>query len=90
MVILQTGIIIGTIQKEFKMAKEIVLDGDLKSILKALSKMKDPAGNSEIEKATGIEKSKLAAKVKKLKDAGFVDSPERCKYSITAEGKKNL
>jgi predicted transcriptional regulator len=72
------------------MAKEIVLDGDLKSILKALSKMKDPVGNSEIEKASGIEKSKLASKMKKLKDAGLVDSPERCKYCITASGKQKL
>jgi predicted transcriptional regulator len=72
------------------MAKEIVLDGDLKSILKALSRMKDPVGNSEIEKVSGIEKSKLASKMKKLKDAGLVDNPERCKYCITASGKQKL
>ena len=72
------------------MAKELVLDSELKSILKALSKMKEPAGNSEIEKASGIDKTKLAPKMKKLKDAGLIDSPERCKYSITAAGKKKI
>lgn len=72
------------------MSKELVLDEDLKSILKALAKMKSPAGNSDLEKASGIEKTKLASKIKKLKDAGLVDSPERCKYSITPEGKKKV
>lgn len=72
------------------MAKELVLDSEMKSILKVLSKMKEPAGNSEIEKASGIAKTKLGPKMKKLKDAGFIDSPERCKYCITAVGKKNI
>jgi predicted transcriptional regulator len=72
------------------MAKDLVLDSDLKSILKALSKMKAPAGNSEIEKAAGVEKSKLAPKMKKLKDAGLIDSPERCKYCITSAGKQKI
>ncbi|MBN2135457.1 MAG: ArsR family transcriptional regulator [Acidobacteria bacterium] len=72
------------------MSKDIVLDDDLKAILKSLSKLKEPVGGKEIESATGLSSSKVSSKIKKLKDAGLVDSPVRCKYSITSEGKGKI
>ena len=72
------------------MSKDIVLDDDLKAILKSLSKATDPIGGKDIEADTGLSSSKISSRIKKLKDAGLVDSPVRCKYSITDTGKGKL
>ena len=72
------------------MAKELEINDELKSILSALASASEPIGNKELETETGIPKSKLPTRVKKLKDAGLVDSPIRCKYGITDAGKGKL
>jgi Fe2+ or Zn2+ uptake regulation protein len=59
-------------------------------ILNALNKMTAPAAGKEIATASGVESEVVNAQITKLKKLGFVDSPVRCKYAITAEGKLQL
>jgi Mn-dependent DtxR family transcriptional regulator len=72
------------------MAKEIELTEELKSILKVLNKESEPLGGKDIEAKTGLSGSQVPGRIKKLKDAGLVDSPVRCKYAITEAGRKKL
>ncbi len=64
------------------------LDAKQKKILKALGGMKDPATNKQIAGAAGLESKDVTAAIKQLKEAGYVDSPARCKYGLTSAGKK--
>ncbi|MBU0514361.1 MAG: MarR family winged helix-turn-helix transcriptional regulator [Proteobacteria bacterium] len=70
------------------MAAKAALDAKQKKVLKALGGMSDPATNKQIAGAAGLESQDVTAAIKKLKDAGFVDSPARCKYGLTPSGKK--
>lgn len=69
-------------------AKKAALDGDQKAILKALKTAKDPIANKAIAEASGLDSKIVTKQMKKLRDMGYVDSPARCKYCITPEGKK--
>jgi Mn-dependent DtxR family transcriptional regulator len=59
-----------------------------KKVLKALKEINGPATNKQIATAAGLEGKAVTATVKALKEAGHVDSPARCKYGLTASGKK--
>jgi len=61
-----------------------------KKVLKALSGAKDPMSNKQVAESAGLESKKVSAAMSALKKEGLVDSPVRCKYSITAAGKKAL
>jgi Mn-dependent DtxR family transcriptional regulator len=61
---------------------------DEKKILKALKDIGGPATNKQIATAAGLEGKTVTATVKTLKEAGYVDSPARCKYGLTTSGKK--
>ncbi len=63
------------------------VSGEPKQILEALAKIDKPCGNKDIAEETGIDKKIITKEIGKLKKQGFVDSPVRCKYGITADGK---
>ena len=61
-----------------------------KKILQALAGCSGPCGSKEIVEATGLDKKVVSDQIAALKKQGLVDSPVRCKYGITAEGKTSL
>lgn len=66
------------------------LTDDQKKVLAAIEKIAAPCGSKEIVAETGLEAKAVSAKVAELKKQGLVDSPVRCKYGITAEGRAAL
>lgn len=59
-------------------------------ILQALAACGGPCGSKEIVEATGLDKKVVSDQIAALKKKGLVDSPVRCKYGITAEGRASL
>ena len=70
--------------------KETALSDEQKQILGALEKCATPCAGKDIAAATGIDAKAVSCKVTALKNKGLIDSPERCKYAITAEGRSAL
>lgn len=54
------------------------------------SNVRPPCGSKDIAEATGLDNKVVSSQITALKKKGFVDSPVRCKYGITAEGKASL
>lgn len=65
-------------------------DNELKKVLEALAKCDGPCGSKDIAEATGLDKKVISNQIAALKKQGLVDSPVRCKYGITAEGRASL
>ncbi|MCB2226432.1 MAG: helix-turn-helix domain-containing protein [Desulfarculaceae bacterium] len=63
---------------------------DDKKVLKALSGAKEPMSNKQVAESAGLESKQVSGTMSALKKEGLVESPVRCKYSITAAGKKAL
>ena len=63
------------------------LDAKSKKVLQALADADAPLANKQIANASGLESKEVSATVKALKSAGLVDSPARCKYGLTDDGK---
>jgi len=61
-----------------------------KKVLQVLSRMNAPASNKEICTEADLDTKVVTSQIKKLKDAGFLDSPVRCKYAITENGRNQL
>ncbi len=72
------------------MAKTADLDDNAKKIIKALGQSGGPFSNKQLAQATGLDAKKIGPLVKKLREAGFADSPARCKYGLTSAGKSQL
>jgi Mn-dependent DtxR family transcriptional regulator len=66
------------------------LTEEAKAILKTLAESDAPLANKQIATLSGLDSKKVTATMKKLKTQGLVDSPARCKYGITQDGKENL
>lgn len=66
------------------------IGSDSKKVLEALAKCGGPCGSKDIAEATGLDKKVISDQIAALKKQGLVDSPVRCKYGITAEGKASL
>ena len=64
------------------------VSADAKKVLKALAKSKDPLANKQVASESGLEGKQVTAAMKDLKKEGLVESPVRCKYTITVAGKK--
>ncbi len=64
--------------------------GEKKQILEALANCDKPCGNKDIAEATGIDKKVISKEITALKKKGLVDSPVRCKYGITDEGRSSI
>lgn len=69
---------------------ETVLNDEQKQILTALGQSQEPCGSKEIAAATGIDAKAVGCKVTALKKKGLVESPVKCKYSLTDEGRSAL
>ena len=61
-----------------------------RQVLDMLAKCSAPYGTKDIAEATGLDKKTVSNQITALKKQGLVESPARCKYGITAEGKASL
>jgi predicted transcriptional regulator len=61
-----------------------------KQVLEVLAKFTAPGGAKDIAEAAGLEKKVVSNQISALKKQGLVESPVRCKYGITDEGKASL
>lgn len=61
-----------------------------RQVLEALAKAKEPWGSKEISGVIDMESKQISCQLTALKKKGYVDSPVRCKYAITTDGKKAL
>ena len=71
-------------------SKTKIAGGESQQVLEALAKCESPCGSKDIAEATGLDKKVVSSQITALKKQGFVDSPVRCKYGITEEGKASL
>ncbi|MBC8209357.1 MAG: transcriptional repressor [Desulfobulbaceae bacterium] len=63
------------------------LNEEQKKVLGAMAKCDGPCGAKDIAAATGLESKTVSARITALKKKGYVDSPVRCKYQITEDGR---
>ena len=61
-----------------------------KRILAAMEACGGPCGTKDIAEATGYDSKSISAKIGDLKKQGYVDSPARCKYGVTEQGRQIL
>ena len=66
------------------------LSDEQKQVLEAMNKCDGPCASKDIAAATGLETKQVSCRITALKKKGYVDSPVRCKYAITGEGKTAL
>jgi len=66
------------------------LTDEQKQVLDAMANCDGPCGSKDIAAATGLEPKQVSCRITALKKKGYVDSPVRCKYEITGEGKSAL
>ncbi len=70
--------------------KKGTLSDEQKQVLAAMEKCDGPCASKDIAAATGLESKQVSCRITALKKKGYVDSPVRCKYAITTEGKSAL
>lgn len=73
-----------------KCAKATGLTAEQQKILASLAATAEPCGCKDIAEQSGMSSQAVNCKLKSLKTQGYVDSPIRCKYSITPAGKNAL
>jgi Fe2+ or Zn2+ uptake regulation protein/predicted transcriptional regulator len=61
-----------------------------RQVLVALAQSPDACGSKELAATTGLEAKQISCQITALKNKGYVNSPERCKYEITEQGKNML
>lgn len=66
------------------------LNENQRKVLEAFAQSKEACGSKDIASATGLESKQVSCQITALKKKGFVESPVRCKYEITSDGKKAL
>lgn len=66
------------------------LTGEQKQILEAMAESAEPCGSKDIAAATGLESKAISCRITAMKKKGLVDSPVRCKYVITDDGRSAL
>ena len=71
-------------------SKTVEASGEARQVLEALAKVEGPCGAKDISEATGLDKKVVSSRITALKKKGLVDSPVRCKYGITDEGRATL
>lgn len=72
-----------------KCKAEPLSDGQ-RQVLQALARSSNACGNKEIAATSGLDAKEVGSLMTALKKKGYVDSPVRCKYAITAEGKEAI
>ena len=73
-----------------KSCKSGELNDRQREVLEALAKCKQACGSKDIAAATSLEPKQISCQITALKKKGYVDSPARCKYTITKDGKSAL
>lgn len=63
------------------------LPEEQKKVLQAMADCDGPCATKDIAAATGLDAKVVSCKLTDLKKKGYVDSPVRCKYGITSEGR---
>ncbi len=63
------------------------IDEVQKRILKALVKLNKPSGCGDIGKIAGLKVPAVAGRIRGLSKEGYVQSPVKGKYIVTAKGK---
>ncbi len=71
-------------------SKTNTLSDTQRQVLEALAKSSEACGSKELAAATGMEAKQISCQITALKNKGYVDSPVRCKYEITEQGKGAL
>ena len=61
-----------------------------RQVLAALAQSPEACGSKELAAATGLEAKQISCQLTALKNKGYISSPARCKYEITAQGKDRL
>lgn len=61
-----------------------------KEVLEAMANCDGPCASKDIAAAIGKETKQVSCQITALKKKGLVDSPVRCKYEITGDGKAAL
>lgn len=67
-----------------------VLSDEQRQVLEVMAKCDGPCVTKDIVAATGLESKQVSCRITALKKKGYVESPVRCKYEITGEGKNAL
>jgi len=67
-------------------AKKTLTDEQQK-VLQAMADCDGPCAAKDIAAATGLDAKMISSWITDFKKKGYVDSPVRCKYGITAEGR---
>jgi predicted transcriptional regulator len=63
------------------------LSEEQKQILEAMADRPEPCGAKDIAAATGLEAKAISCRITAMKKKGLIDSPVRCKYAITDDGR---
>jgi len=66
------------------------LSDNQRQVLEALARFSEPCGSKDIAGVTSLEPKQISCQITALKKKGFVESPARCKYEISPEGKDAL
>lgn len=66
------------------------LTEEQKKILTEMVKMSEPCGCKDVAVATGLESKSVSCRMTSLKKKGYVESPAKCKYIITEDGRKQI
>lgn len=73
-----------------KCGKNEGLSEEQKVILSTIAEINGPCACKDIAEKAGMESKAVSCKLTSLKNKGYIDSPARCKYAITAAGKAAL
>lgn len=71
-------------------SKKKGLTDEQKQVLEAMADRDQPCASKEIAAVTGLETKQVSCRITALKKKGYIDSPARCKYAITDDGKAAL
>lgn len=66
------------------------LTDEQKKILEAMAGSAEPCGSKDLAAATGLEAKAISCRITALKKKGLVESPVRCKYTITDDGRNAI
>ncbi|NQS70883.1 MAG: ArsR family transcriptional regulator [Desulfobulbaceae bacterium] len=58
--------------------------------MQAMAGITEACSSKEIAAATGLEPKQVSCQLTALKKKGLIESPARCKYSITTTGKESV
>ncbi len=69
---------------------ETGLTDEQKRVLEAIASSEEPCSSKEIAAATGLTSNQVSCRIRSLKNKGYVESPARCKYVATDQGREAL